>query len=334
MIQNWMLEAKAQCRARIRRLTILLGAVASVILLPVQELHAQHTDYILGSAGLLSGQQAPPGVYYQNQPSYYWAGNSTTGPFGRLNASTNLDLFIDLNTIGWTTPWTLFGAHYGMQMTVPLVNTNGSLDLRSQFFNPAVQERFGFNRSTSNDQFGFSSIYVEPVNFGWHEPRYDVVTSFGFFAPAGDYNPRRAVNTGLGRWSEMFSLGGIAYFDQERKWSLSTMGRFLIHQSQQGVDLTVGDDATLEWGLGRSFKTSIGQVDVGIDGYAYWQVSDTTGSVVPPRFQGRRGSTYALGPEIAATTKFGRYFVRFFSEFGGSNTPQGNQITLGGFLLF
>src|SRR5690349_18772120 len=233
MIQNWMLEAKAQCRARIRRLTILLGAVASVILLPVQELHAQHTDYILGSAGLLSGQQAPPGVYYQNQPSYYWAGNSTTGPFGRLNASTNLDLFIDLNTIGWTTPWTLFGAHYGMQMTVPLVNTNGSLDLRSQFFNPAVQERFGFNRSTSNDQFGFSSIYVELVTFGLHEPRYDVVTSFGFFAPAGDYNPRKAVNTGLGRWAEMFSLGGIAYFDEQRKWSLSMMGRYLIHQSQQ-----------------------------------------------------------------------------------------------------
>jgi hypothetical protein len=42
--------------------------------------------------------------------------------------------------------------------------------------------------------------------------------------------------------------------------------------------------------------------------------------VIPPRFQDQRGSTYALGPEIAATTKYGRYFLRFFSEFGGSNT--------------
>src|SRR4051794_21635098 len=48
-------------------------------------------------------------------------------------------------------------------MTVPLVYTNGSLDLRSQFFNNAVQQRFGFSRGGSNDQFGLSSIYVEPL---------------------------------------------------------------------------------------------------------------------------------------------------------------------------
>ncbi|WP_448205653.1 SphA family protein [Azospirillum sp. sgz302134] len=311
-----------------------LGLLVAMIALPVRSLHAQHTDYILGSAGLLSAQQPPPGIYYQNQPSYYWASKSDTGPFGRLDTQSNLDLFVDLNTIGWTTPWTLFGAHYGMQITVPLVNTNGSLDTRTQFPNPAVQQRLGVSRSDTSDRFGFSSIYVEPINFGWHEPRYDAFVSFGFFAPAGDYDPKRAVNTGLGRWAEMFSVGGIAYFDDERKWSLSTMARYLIHQKQQGIDATVGDDVILEWGLARSFQTSIGQVDVGVDGYAYWQVTNTTGSAVPSRFQSRRGSTYALGPEIAATTKFGRYFLRFFSEFGGSNTPQGNQIMLGAFLLF
>jgi hypothetical protein len=50
--------------------------------------------------------------------------------------------------------------------------------------------------------------------------------------------------------------------------------------------------------------------------------------------QSERASVYALGPEVAATTKYGKYFLRFFSEFGGENTPQGHMIVLGGALLF
>ncbi len=96
-----------------------------------------------------------------------------------------------------------------------------------------------------------------------------------------------------------------------------------------GYGAQVGDDLIAEWGAGRQFNTQIGPVSVGLVGYAYWQVTNTTGAAIPTGEVTRRGSVYALGPEINATTKFGRYFLRFYSEFGGANTPQGNIVMLG-----
>jgi hypothetical protein len=64
-------------------------------------------------------------------------------------------------------------------------------------------------------------------------------------------------------------------------------------------------------------------------GYAYWQTTKSTGSILPSGESTRRSSVYALGPEVNVTTKYGKYFLRFYSEFGASNTSQGNVVTLG-----
>jgi hypothetical protein len=181
---------------------------------------------------------------------------------------------------------------------------------------------------------GTSSIYVEPINLGWHTPVFDAITSFGFFAPAGSYNPNRLVNTGLGRWAEMFSLGGTGYSDPQRTWSVALEWRYLTHQSQQGIDLRAGDDFILEGGVGRKFDTAIGPVNVGVVGFGYWQITDTSGAAVRSVLEGVQANVYALGPEVATTTKFGRYYLRFLSEFGAAKTVQGHEIVAGVALAF
>jgi hypothetical protein len=245
----------------------------------------------------------------------------------QLDVDTGLDVFTDLTTAGWTTPLTVLGANYGMNVTVPLVVTNGSLDVNTN--NPL----FG-GISSSRTAVGTSSIYVEPINLGWHTPTFDAITAFGFFAPAGSYSPHRVINTGLGRWAEMFSLGGTGYSDAERTWSFALEWRYLTHQSQQGIDLRAGDDFVVEGGIGRKFDTPIGPVSVGAVGFGYWQISSATGSAIPPALQGLRANVYALGPEVNAATQFGRYYLRFLTEFGAANTPQGHSIVGGAALAF
>ena len=158
--------------------TLLVGLALAIAFLWIRPSQAQHIDYILGTGGLLTVQQAPPGIYFNNQPSYYFAGSSSA--LKSLNINTGLDVFLDLTTAGWTTPLTVMGANYGMNITIPLVHTNGSLDLST--------DNSPFQAGRSKSALGTSSIYVEPINLGWQTPVFDAITSFGFFAPAGSYN--------------------------------------------------------------------------------------------------------------------------------------------------
>src|SRR5713226_10430604 len=92
-----------------------IGAAAficlAMVLMRATPALAQHGDWLLGTDGLLSGAQAPEGVYYSNIWSYYHASGSDfaetgplkCGPLDRiclglnLGGNGNLDLFVDQN---------------------------------------------------------------------------------------------------------------------------------------------------------------------------------------------------------------------------------------------
>jgi hypothetical protein len=345
-----------------RRLAIVAVVAAALMGWPAAA-HAQHGNYLLGTLGLLGGAQAPEGIYYQNIFSYYNASGSRTldasrsrdlEVFGRqlgltvnanLNLKASLDVYVDQNIIGMTTPFKILGANYGLMVDIPFSEVHGTgdagLDVGASLkglFDRDFSTGASFARSKSNTaSLNIADIYVEPINLGWHLSQLDILATFGFFAPTGDYSSSRAVNNGLGRWGEMFGLGGIGYLDKERSWSVSAMTRYLTHQSQEGVDIRVGDNFVLEWGLGKTFrppswKPWVAQLDTGVVGYAQWQVTDNRGSAIPIPLRGIKSNIFAVGPEIAATTKFGRFFARYEFEFGAQNSPQG-QVFLFGFAL-
>ena len=326
---------------------------------------AQHGDYLLGTLGLLGGSQAPEGIYYQNIFSYYNASNSDVLSRSRthdfqvaarqlqltVNANfkleASLDAYVDQNIIGWTTPFKILGANYGLMIDIPFAEVHGtgaaSLDLAAQrfgLFDRTITRNGSFSNSQSSTaSFNIADIYVEPINLGWHLPQLDVVTTFGFFAPAGSYDSNDAINNGLGRWAEMFGLGAVVYLDPARSWSVSAMTRYLTHQKQQGTDVRVGDDVVLEWGLGKTFRPAswkpyVVQLDAGAVGYAQWQVTDNRGSDIPAPLRNIKSNIFAAGPEIAATTKFGRFFARYEFEFGAKNALEGQVFLFGWAALF
>jgi hypothetical protein len=175
--------------------------------------HAQHGDYLLGTNGLLSGAQPSEGIYYQNVWSYYHvSGNqfleenfSKCGPiFGRVCGTLNLraqargslDLFVDQNIFGWTTPLTVFGAHYGFLIDLPfaIADASGAAGLESTLsLNRFTIPLPGAQNSRGSTKGSIGNMYIEPVNLGWHFKHLDAIISSGFFAPSGPYNSASTV---------------------------------------------------------------------------------------------------------------------------------------------
>ncbi len=339
---------------RFRSVRVSLACLAILILF-AKPARAEHGDWLMGTDGLLSAQQAPEGIFYSNVWSYYHASGSdfvATGPLKcssqdkvclslNLGGSGSLDEFVDQNTIGWTSPYKVLGASYGCFIDAPfaIADASGSASLepvlslnRDSSALPSHQTSAGVTKGSIGD------IYVEPVDFGWHLPRLDAIVSSGFFAPSGAYSSNAKVNIGYGHWTSVFGLGGIGYADAERTWSLSIYTHYLLYGSQLGRDYTLGDVVPLEWGAAKSLNLNneiFKQITLGAAGYAQWQVTNNQIDLTPTTkiagsaintLEDTRSRIYSAGPAIYLLTKYGLFSVRYYEEFDAHATPSGRQL--------
>ena len=148
-----------------KSVSVALSSLALLILFatPAQ---AQHGDWLMGTDGLLSGQQAPRGMYYSNIWSYYHASGSDFAEIGplrcgprdrvclglNLGGNGSLDLFVDQNVFVWTSPYKILGASYGLLVDVPfgIADASGAGSLepilslnRGSFALPSIQNSGG-----------------------------------------------------------------------------------------------------------------------------------------------------------------------------------------------
>jgi hypothetical protein len=331
-----------------------LGCLAFLVLFATPA-RAQHSDWLLGTDGLLSGQQAPRGIYYSNIWSYYHASGSDfaeTGPLKcgprdrvclglNLGGNGSLDLFVDQNVFVWTSPYKILGATYGLLVDVPfgIADASGAGSLepilslnRGSFGLPSTQN------SGQATKGSICNMYVEPINLGWHLRQLDAIMSSGFMAPAGPYNSTARLNMGYGHWTGVFGLGGVAYADAERTWSLSIYAHYLLYGSQMGRNYTLGDVLPFEWGAGKTFNLNndiFKQVTLGAVGYAQWQVTNNQIDLIPKTKIGASALNalehtsariYSAGPAINLLTKYGLFSLRYYEEFGANATPSGRQL--------
>lgn len=327
-----------------------------LMIMSVGQAHAQHGDWLLGTDGVLSAQQAPVGLLYQNLFSYYHASGDSflqtgpilCGPRGKLclgfNASANgsLDLFVDQNIFWLVTPFEVLGANYGFLVDVPfaIADASGagtlepllSADGIGSVALPSMQRSAGATKGSIGD------IYFEPIDLGWHFRQLDLIAAGGFFAPTGPYNSDAKLNIGYGHWSGALGLGGIVYADAARTWALSIYSHYLLYASQMGRNYTLGDQVPFEWSASKTLKLGIGileDVTIGAVGYAQWQISDNqinanpatrSGQSILNRLETTHSQIYAAGPSIQALTKFGLFELRYYDEFAARATPSGQQL--------
>jgi len=262
---------------------------------------------IMGGLGIDAGIQGPPGFYIIDRFIQFHA-TKARGREGNELPIRGLDIMVRANS---------FGVAYA------LTTANGptlTFALAAPYAHGSINSDDPF---VSVDRLGLGDVFVQPIKVGWQRRRYDVVTSYGFFAPTGEFEPRSGLTIGHGQWSHQFSLGGGLFTDSTRTTRASALLSYELNGRKRGIDITRGDMLQLQGGAGMTVRKI---VVVGVAGYALWQVRDDRGSDLPPALAGARTRTFGLGPEIDVVIPKLRMRgeFRFEWDFGTRARPQGD----------
>jgi hypothetical protein len=245
--------------------------------------HAQLSGHnILGDFGMKSGSQAPPGTYL----AYYLYGYDTSkivGQDGReFPMQGELQLWGHFGAVAFVTKQKILGANYGATVVFPV--------LSSAIEAPRI--------NLAQGTYGFSDMYIQPINLGWHTKRADVTTWYGLYAPTGRYAPGANDNTGLGMWSHEFALGSTLFLDENHTFHASALGAYELHTKKRDADAKVGQLLTIEGGVGKTSKKIL---DLGMAYYLQWKMTNDSGLAVPALVEDRLGKNrnFGFGPEAS-----------------------------------
>jgi hypothetical protein len=236
----------------------------------------------LGTLGLRAGSQVESGLYLADRFLLYSADRLVDRNGQRVPVNVDLDVVANGIGIGgaFELPW--WSTYLNASIGVPFAHVTLETD----------------RPEASVDKYGLGDVYVQPIKLGWKLSQLDLVAGYAFYAPTGAYDLGGRGGVGRGQWTQEFSLGTTVYFDRARTWHLSALASYELNQRKQDFDITRGATFQIQGGLG---KTLFGIVDVGVAGYALWQVTDDRGADLPPLLRGAREQAFGLGPEIGIT---------------------------------
>ena len=300
--------------------TVPICAVVLVVLAsdPVQAQFLGHNFH--GDFGLQSATQPPPGVWLAAFYLRYDGDRlrDRNGDEVRIDPEGRGEIDVNSYALGlwWVSKTKVLGANYSLAAYPAFTD------------NVLEAPILGLEQKTDT---GFTDLYIQPINLGWHTQRADYMAGLGIFAPTGRFDPEASDNLGLGMWSFELFGGATVYFDQRKSWHFAATAFYEIHTEKKDTDITVGDILTLEGGLGKSFQE--GAIHAGLAYYAQWKVTaDDLGFELPGDRRLGKHRVFGLGPELTlpiATKKtlIGFVNLRYFWELGARTTLEGNTFT-------
>ena len=119
--------------------------------------------------------------------------------------------------------------------------------------------------------------------------------------PVGAYAVGRLANIGINH-AAIDGGGGYTYFDPKKGHEFSIVGGFTYNWQNTDTHYQNGVDSHIDWGLAQFLNE---QLYVGVEGYAYWQLTGDRGDGAI--LGANKGRIYGIGPQ-------GGYFF----PFGGS----------------
>lgn len=263
---------------------------------------------ILGTVGLDAGSQPDSGVYLGNR-FIYFAADTLMNRHGQAVPVEGLDMQAFANVFGVAGTLKLeAGPYLSAAFAVPVASVHLQAD------QPAI----------NIDRQGLADLFIEPLMLGWRLPRLDITSSYSLYAPTGQLNRRGYAQP---QWSQQISVGSTVFFDDERNLRLSALTSYNIYHRKLDLDLTRGDTVQIQGGLGgRFFKL----LDIGLVGYALWQVAADTGADLPPALSGQSERVFGLGPElgIAIPQLKARLSARYEWELGAQSRLEGQVLVV------
>lgn len=294
-----------------RHVTAVCCAVALVLCISGTAMSFGH--YTPGALGINAASLPPKGFHYTMYNMFYSADTRNDDKGHSLPIGLDVNVFAMANQFTYITDLKIFGADFGFDAIVPLVNTDISIDAMG----------------VDADKFAIGDICIEPFLLSWHTPRWDVTFGLGFYAPTAESDVvNKPERPGKGYWSALETLGATYYFDDARTTSFSLLTRWLQNTENDDTKITPGSNMVAEYGLSKTLpidKTAL--FTAGLAGYTYAQLSDDSGvGASDDRFFGN-----AIGPEV-------RYMVfkpfpiqisaRYLFEYGVENETEGTNACL------
>jgi hypothetical protein len=237
---------------------------------------------VLGTLGLQAGTQPKPGVYVVDQFAFHNADELVDRNGNPLPVGLDLHAVGDAFGLAATLEVRPLATYVGAAVGVPMAKVAASTRT------PPL----------STDRFGFGDLFVQPLKLGWRTNRADVVAGYGFYAPTGRYEPVHSDGIGRGHWTQEPSLGGTVYLDTDRTLYASALSCIDVNSRNRGIDITRATTLQVQGGLGMKVLRIF---DVGVAGYALWQLSDNSGNDAPAALRRALERAYGLGPEVDVT---------------------------------
>ncbi len=272
-------------------------------------------DHLLGDYGLAAGTQPSPSIVAA-LPIYNYKASKLVGNNGdAIDGSPDINAFLLGAGVSVVTKFKILGANYGASLLFCFASN-----------------KIEGNSIQSSSSFAFSDTYIQPLQLGWHLKQADITIGYGLYLPTGKYEFGGDDNSGMGMWTNEFSVGGTWYIDKKKSFNLSSILFYETHSDKKGTDMRVGDILTLEGGLAKAFDVPIKgssipmEINVGPIYYAQFKVSDDRIPLGSQIFTGNKDRIWGLGLEgnILFPKTFTSLSVRWLGELGGRNRFEGN----------
>ncbi len=266
----------------------------------------------LGTLGLQAGSQAPVGLYLVDQFAFYHSSEVVDRNGHPVPIGLNLDLLA--NT---------FGVAASLELPRIATYVNAAVGVPFVYLNASTQ-----NPRLSVEPRGIGDLFVQPLKLGWRPGPLEFVAGYSFVAPTASFDTEGSTDQGRGQWTHEFSLGGTLYFGPGKSLNLSALTSFDIYGTKLGIDVRRGDTLQVQGGLGAIV---FGFVNIGVAGYALWQVTDYGGSALAAALRGARDIAYGVGPEmdLALPPLLGQLTLRYTQDVVDRTRPVGNMVMIG-----
>ena len=265
----------------------------------------------MGSSGNFSSLLPHSGFAGKSVSSYYWASKYANGNGDKEPVPDNINGYYQQFIGYFVAKWNVLGANYVAGAMLPF----------------ATAETSPSNSAQITSRLFMADRYISPVGLSWQKSDYQVFAEYRLYLPLGQYDPDKNHNVGKGQFSHLISLSTTYFFDQFKTWSASLMPRYEFHGERKDSNIKAGSYFNLEWALTNSQHNSM---DFGLIGYTSFQLTQDTGSGVPPATQDIKDRVFALGGEwrILARKIRTRFAFRANIELFGIDRPIGSMLTM------
>jgi len=277
------------------------------------------SEYILGLTLPMTGYTPPPGVYFWDQFALYQAGGNLIPATGSTSSTrVTKNVVANVAIAAWFPDFKLFGADPGFAVTIPFGSVRATADFTVA---PPIGPAQRFSRA--GEIFGIGDTEYSAI-LGWHagEQHWNVLLTG--FAPTGNFDSTRLVQTGLNR-PALDLRGAYTYLGLQTGLELTGALGLTLNAPNTATNYQSGAELHFEWAVNQHFPLGLA---AGVGGYFEQQVTNDHGS--GDQLGAFRGRVAAVGPLLSYALKAGAqevdFSARWFHEFDVENRLRGDSI--------